>query len=130
MSNYLTVFNDHFGEFLQDIQNVFPQNPDILAAKNSLTLLRKANPKMIIRVWNKYIVSQYKPQIEKGDIEFFINKDYSQDLKRAGESEKIMESIDRLREPVRLMSSEDQQKCMKYIQNLTTLADMYERTNQ
>jgi hypothetical protein len=130
MSNYLTVFNDHFGEFLQDIQNVFPQNPDILAAKNSLTLLRKANPKMIIRVWNKYIVSQYKPQIEKGDIEFFINKDYSQDLKRTGESEKIMESIDRLREPVRLMSSEDQQKCMKYIQNLTTLADMYDRTNQ
>jgi hypothetical protein len=130
MSNYLTVFNDHFGEFLQDIQNVFPQNPDILAAKNSLTLLRKANPKMIIRVWKKYIVSQYKPQIEKGDIEFFINKDYSQDLKRAGESEKIMESIDRLREPVRLMSSEDQQKCMKYIQNLTTLADMYERINQ
>jgi len=130
MSNYLTVFNDHFGEFLQDIQNVFPQNPDILAAKNSLTLLRKANPKMIIRVWKKYIVSQYKPQIEKGDIEFFINKDYSQDLKRAGESEKIMESIDRLREPVRVMSSEDQQKCMKYIQNLTTLADMYERTNQ
>jgi len=130
MSNYLTVFNDHFGEFLQDIQNVFPQNPDILAAKNSLTLLRKANPKMIIRVWKKYIVSQYKPQIEKGDIEFFINKDYSQDLKRAGESEKIMESIDRLREPVRLMSVEDQQKCMKYIQNLTTLADMYDRTNQ
>jgi hypothetical protein len=37
-----------------------------------------------------------------------------------------MESIDRLREPVRNMSQDNQAKVMKYIQNLTKLADLVE----
>jgi hypothetical protein len=35
-----------------------------------------------------------------------------------------MESIDRLRVPIKNMSSESQNKVMKYIQNLTKLAEM------
>jgi hypothetical protein len=37
-----------------------------------------------------------------------------------------MESIDRLRKPIKLMSLEEQTKTMKYIQNLTKLSLMYE----
>ena len=42
-TNLLTIFNDHFVEFISDIQSVFPEDPDILAAKNSLIAIRKAN---------------------------------------------------------------------------------------
>ena len=49
-NNILTVFNDHFTEFVSDIQNVFPEDADILTAKNSLFAIRKANPKMIIKI--------------------------------------------------------------------------------
>jgi len=45
-NNMLTIFNDHFVEFITDIHNVFPEDPDILAAKNSLIAIRKANPKL------------------------------------------------------------------------------------
>ena len=42
-SNILTAFNDHFVEFISDIQNVFPEDHDILVAKNSLLAIRKMN---------------------------------------------------------------------------------------
>jgi hypothetical protein len=125
-ANILTAFNDHFVEFVTDIQNVFPEDHDILVAKNSLLTIRKANPRMIVKIWNTYIVGKYKDKIENGDISFFINKDYSQDLLYANNPDKIIESIDRLRMPIKAMNAEDQSKTMKYIQNLTKLAAIYE----
>jgi hypothetical protein len=124
MSNILTAFNDHFIEFVADVQNVFPEDPDILATKNMLITIRKANPKMIVKIWSTFIVSKYKSEIEAGNIEFFVNKDYSQDVSSASNSDKIMDAIDRLREPIKKMSPENQAKTMKYIQNLTKLAQL------
>ena len=126
--NILTAFNDHFMEFISAIQSIFPDDHDILTAKNSLLAIRKANPKMIVKIWNTYIVGKYKKEIENGDISFFINKDYSQDLIYADNSGKIIESIDRLRMPIKSMNSTEQSKTMKYIQNLTKLASIYEST--
>ncbi len=125
-NNILTAFNDHFIDFVSDVQNVFPDDPDILATKNALIAIRKANPKMIVKIWNKFIVGKYRPEIEAGNIDFFISKDYSQDVSAASNSDKIMETINRLREPIRQMTPESQAKTMKYIQNLTKLAAMCE----
>jgi len=126
-SSILTAFNEHFIEFISDIQAVFPEDVDILSAKNSLLMIKKANPKMIIKIWKTHIVDKYVEQIEKGDISFFINKDYSGDLSKSYfSSNKIMEGIDRLRNPIREMTSENQEKTMKYIQNLTKLSTLYE----
>ena len=125
-NNILTAFNDHFTEFVSDIQTVFPEDPDILTAKNALLTIRKANPKMIVKIWNTFIVGKYKGEIEAGNLEFFINKDYSGDVSTAQHSDKIMESIDRLREPIKQMTPEEQAKTMKYIQNLTKLSSMCE----
>jgi hypothetical protein len=119
-NNILPVFNDHFVEFISDIQQVFPDNADILAAKNSLMAIRKANPKIIVKIWNDYVVGQYKKEIESGNLSFFIDKDYSQDIADMGKSDQ-----NRLRNPIKQMSSEDQQKSMKYIQNLTKLSSIY-----
>lgn len=125
-NNILTAFNDHFIDFVNDIQSVFPNDADILSTKTALIAIRKANPKMIVKIWNVFIVSNYKGEIEAGNLEFFINKDYSQDVSSAANSDKIMESIDRLRGPVKNMGPENQAKVMKYIQNLTKLAQMCE----
>ena len=123
-TNLVPVFNDHFAEFVSDIQSVFPDDPDLLTAKNSLFAIRKVNPKLLVRIWLKYVVTPYKDKIDIGDINFFINKDYSTDLSKTDNSDKIMESIDRLRNPIKLMSVENQAKTMKYIQNLSKLALM------
>jgi hypothetical protein len=126
MNNILTAFNDHFIDFVSDIQSVFPNDPDILATKTALAAVRKANPKMIVKIWNAYVVGKYKSEIEAGNIEFFINKDYASDVSSASNSDKIMDSINRLREPIRQMTPDNQAKTMKYIQNLTKLSAMCE----
>jgi hypothetical protein len=123
-TNLLSVFNEHFAEFVNDVHSVFPDDVDILTAKNSLIAIRKANPKLLVRIWTKFVADPYKKQIDSGDINFFVVKDYATDLARHENADKIMEAIDRLRNPVKQMTPENQAKTMKYIQNLTKLAVM------
>ena len=121
----MKAFNDHFVEFLDDIQRVFPDDADIATVKNSLIAMRKANPRLIMATFKKSVAGTYHDQIEKGDLEFFINKDYGNDLGEGGVSNSVLEKIDLLREPVRNMDESDQKKAIKYIQNLTKLCDLY-----
>lgn len=120
-----TIFNNHFTDFLNDIQNVFPEDIDIAKARTTVSTIRKANPKLLIKFWRVYVAEPYSAQIESGNIDFFITKDYSHDLSQNDNSHSIMDIIDRLREPVKLMSLENQTKTMKYIQNLSKLSIGY-----
>ena len=124
-ATFLKAFNDHFIEFVEDIVRVFPNNRDIQTTKNALLAIRKANPRLILTCWKEYVCVPYATQIESGDLGFFIDKDYSSDLKDLDGNDAIMQKIDRLRGQVRSMAEEDQQKSMKYVQNLTKLANMY-----
>jgi hypothetical protein len=121
----LKAFNDHFIEFVNDIQRVFPEDVDILAAKNAFITIRSMNPRLILEVWQSHISHRYKREILDGNIDFFLNKDYSSDLQSNENSDQIMQSIQRLRNPVKNMSSEDQKKVVKYLQNLTKLSSIY-----
>lgn len=121
-----STFNQHFVEFVDDVQSVFPDDVDIRTAKNGLTAIQKANPKLLSKIWMTYVYRPYSEQIGRGDIEFFLSKDYSSDLARNDNADKIMESINRLRTPVQNMSTENQAKVMKYIQNLSKLACLIE----
>ena len=121
----LNAFNDQLNELLTDVIKVFPDNIDIKTAKNSLELIRKANPKMTIKIWKTYIVDKYGDKFDNNDLSFFIEKDYSEDLTYSGNSNSIMDSINRLREPIKLMNTSDQEKTMKYFQNLKKLCCLY-----
>ena len=126
-STYMTAFNNHFTEFVDDILLIFPDNRDILNAKNSLTLLRKSNPKIIIKFWRNYIVQNYQAQIEAGDCDFFLKKDYRLDIENNSRgADGIVEAIERFRTPLASLPEEELKKCVKYIQNLSKLSLLYE----
>jgi len=121
----LNAFNDQLADLFIDITNVFPDNIDIKSAQNTVILVRKANPKMVVKIWKTYVVDKYSDAIDSNDISFFIEKDYCEDLTNADQSNKIMASIDRLRDPIKSMNSTDQAKTMKYLQNLKKLCCLY-----
>ena len=125
-TNLVTVFNGHFTEFVNDIQSVFPYDTDILTAKNALIAIRKANPKLLISVWLTLVYIPYKNEIDNGDVHFFMSKNYNDDFDDKNPSKKkILEVIDSIRQPIREMGEANQMKTMKYIQNLSKLALMY-----
>lgn len=127
----LTAFNDHFMEFVNDIHEVFPNDVDILSAKNSFSMVRKMNPKLLIKSWDSLVVGKYQSAIEAGDLSFFMNKDYTSDLKDVPNNpnaERITSAIDRLRTPIKSMSPDNQAKIIKYIQNLTKISNLYNMT--
>ena len=120
----MKAFLNQFTDFVEDIQSVFPDNSDIDSARTSLFLVKKLNPRILMNAWTTYIVEPYNDQIEKGDIGFFLEKDYTHDLEYMGNS--VMQKVDTLRGPVRDMGADNQAKSMKYIQNLTKLAKLHD----
>ena len=52
------------------------------------------------RRWGRYIYFKYKDQIDAGDINFFLEKDYSEDLTNMS-SKKVMEAIDKIMNAIR-----------------------------
>lgn len=121
----LNIFNNHLLEFVEDVERVFPEDVDLRTAKNTLLTVKKANPRLIPNVWYKYVAGPYREVIQRGDCDFFIDKDYSQDLSRHSHADKILEVINRLKSPVRNMTREDQLNVMKYVQNLSQLCYDY-----
>ena len=124
-SHILKTFNDHFIEFIEDIIKVFPENSDLVAIKNSFINFRKLNPKLVLGVFRTYVIDKYSVEIDSKNIDFFINKNYETDLKDNSSSSMIIEKIDKLRDPVREMSEDNQQKVLKYLQNLKKLCLLY-----
>jgi hypothetical protein len=120
--SYTSAFNEHFLEFITYIHSLFPSDHELLVAKNSLIAMKKVNPKIIPKIWNTFVVGKYTNEIARGDLDFFINKDYSIDLLNSQNSDKIIEAIDRFREPVKTMGTIDKTKTIKYIQSLTKLS--------
>ena len=126
LSTILKAFNSQFEEFLEDIEVLFPDNKDIRTTKTGLMMMRKANPKKMVSVWYRYICLKYEDEIEKENLEYFLTKDYSTDLKMEdGASSKVMDAIDKLREPLRELDPENTKKCVQYLKNLNQLSKIY-----
>ena len=119
------AFNKHFFEFLEDILNVFPGNAEVKYAIKTFETIKKLNTTAIIKTWyvNAYI--PYQRVIDSGNIDYFIQKDYSTDLADVSKGEEIVRMIDNIRGPISGMDDENKQHCMKYIQNLSKLSTLY-----
>ena len=122
----LKAFNTQFEEFLEDIETLFPESKDIRTTKTALGMMRKANPKMIVSVWYRYICVKYEEEIEKENLEYFLSKDYATDLKMdPGSANKALEAIDKLRGPLRELDTDNTKKCVQYLKNLNQLSKIY-----
>ena len=124
-SNVLKGFNNHLSEFFDDIERIFPNDIEIQKARVSLNNLKKMNPKIIIGVWKTYISDKYSNEIDKGDIEYFLNKNYSSDLQDSDYNKEILDKIEKMKNSIKLMQDDSKEKTIKYLQNLNKLCNLY-----
>ena len=142
-SDVLQIFNNQFKEFVENISESFPKNTTLSRMKTVLNLLIVVKPNILYKGFKKFVIDVYRKEIESGDITFFIDNDYKQDLNKVSgtdsilntgdeyatfdsDSNSILEKIEALKGPVREMNPKEQQNAMKYIQNLMKLSDLYE----
>lgn len=123
-SLYAKAFNVHLLDFFDDLKTIFPNEKDISIGRTSCQTIIKMNVTTILKLWYRYS-SPYNNQIESGDISFFMEKDYSNDLEQSRTKSQAEEVINRLRNPIRLLDASNKEKSMKYIQNLTKIAKVY-----
>ena len=119
------AFNKHFLEFVDDVLRVFPESVELKEARGNISKVMILFPKMVIKLFKENVVDIYQTQVEAGDIDFFVNNDYKNDVTRLGytkEASGILEKIDCLRAPIRAMAPADLAKAVKYLQNLTKLS--------
>ena len=124
-TTYLRAFNTLVSEFVDDLELVFPGDKLIKQCTTTIRTVRKANPKIIIRVWNKYVMTPYGEHIEKGDIDYFCNKDYNEDLTSLQHSEHVAQSIEVLRSSIKGMDVANKAHTVVYLQKLNKLCNGY-----
>jgi len=124
-STVLKTFNIQFFSFLDDLLNVFPDKDDIKIGKKSFETIKRANPTIIIKIWFSHIYTVYRESIDTGDIEYFINKDYQNDLQNLANNGEVMRIINTLREPIGQMDGANKEHTIKYLQVLSKLSQLY-----
>lgn len=121
----LKAFNNHLIEFIEDLMIIYPEDLDLKTSHTFITGIIKVNPRMICNYYHTNIAIKYKKQLGEGDINFFINKDYDEDLGDEWKTNKIHSTMEKWRELLRNSSIENKEKSIKYFQNLSKLSELY-----
>jgi len=123
----LSTFMAQLDECLEDVGNVYSEDERFVKCKMYLTTLKKTNPRMIITTWKTSVTDKYEERINSGDIDYFLNKDYTQEcvLYTSNYTSAIDKSIQDLRKAIQSMSDENKTKSIQYIQNLCKLSKLY-----
>jgi hypothetical protein len=124
----IRTFNELFFELLDDVIKILPNSAGIKTARRAFQTLSDLNKAVLIKCWHKFVYLKYKDQIFSGNIEFFFEKDYSEDIVKLSHPDKVLEVIDSIRDPVKEACSTQVNKAhvTTYIQNLSKLSIAYD----
>jgi len=126
-STVLKTFNIQFFSFLDDIIKVFPDKDELKIGKKSFETIKRANPTIIIKIWYSHVYSVYRESINNGDVEYFIQKDYQEDLQSLANNGEVLKIINTLRQPISEMDEVNKQHTVKYLQVLSKLSELYNK---
>ena len=123
-------FINQLNGFLDDVLIIIPGNEGILSAKKYVSTLSSINPKLLLKLWYESVTLKYAEQIQNGDLDFALNKDYSDDVLSKNEdndenAKSIMVIIDNLKQATQNLEKEKQKTIIKYLQNITQLTQLY-----
>mgnify|MGYP006099141431 FL=1 len=124
MSNLSKVFNEHLIDFLNDVISIFPQNTDLQTGRTFIIGIKKVNPKSLIKIWKMSVNDIYLDKINEGNMDFFITKDYSQDIPSQTPNN-VLNIIEDIKVLLRETTEENKEKSLKYVQNLCKICKLY-----
>jgi hypothetical protein len=121
-----STFFTQLEECLSDIEQVYSTDARFMSCKTLYTTIRHTNPKLIVSTWTRLVTDKYYDQIINGQLDYFLNKDYRDDV-NANDNEytpTVDNTINELRRVIGDMSDENKAMAMKYVQNLCKLSKL------
>lgn len=118
-------FNSHFIELFNDIIRIYPENVELISAKNTLENIKRMNPTAPIKAWYKYVYLPYHQVMDEGNLDFFFKKDYKTDISHLKNMDNILNIIENLRDPLSNMGDTNKEHTSKYLKNLCKLSKIY-----
>jgi hypothetical protein len=125
-SNILKTFNRQIQDFLKKLIEVLPKEDNIKTLNTMVNTFCKYNPVKLISIWHYYIALPYFNIISSGDIAYFENKNYSNDLvDLKGNAEYVLQCYNKVKISISKLDNKIKQSIMQYVQILTKLSKKY-----
>ena len=123
------VFAEQVEELYLGMLKVYPDHINIRTGLTIVQQLKKFNPKLMIRSYNETVNQKYYDIIVRGDIDFFMNKNYIDDCESMGlkgkEAQSQADWIETIKELARALEDDNKKKLLKYFQNFSRICKMY-----
>ena len=127
-TSWFKLFNSTYFELLKMMKDNSDKNKDFLRFYKQNLFLKRANIKLFIRTWYTNITCFYMEPILNGNIQFFLEKDYSAEInenKDFSNSYSIESYVQYFKEIYNTLKQEDVDAFVEKVQELTKLSKLY-----
>lgn len=121
---YMKNFLKCLDEFINSIDEKFPNDVDVTYARNGIEKIKKSNPRILIEYWLNYVYLPNKDKIHNNDISFIIDGDHRV-LDGVNGGTKVRDAIFRLKEPISKLDEPIKNTLGVYILNMSKLSILY-----
>jgi hypothetical protein len=115
---YIDAFFDQYEDFLQQMLEVYPNDPDWPLYIAGLAIFRRTNPMMVVQKTWKHI-SRFEEMIKARDEKFFVERDYS-DITEG--EEPLEQTVTKIKGMWAQLSLHNRNVVWDYVNNVTYLA--------
>jgi len=120
----LSTFIKQMDECINDIEGIYAMDKRFIKVRLSFETVKKTNPKLILSSWKTMVTDKYDKQIEAGNLDYFLEKNYSEDINEPY-TVSTDNTINEMKNAMRNMSAENKAVSLKYVQNLCKLSKLY-----
>ena len=126
MTAIVTAFNNIGTQFMAELVETFPDEPQFKVFKSGVRALIWANKSKLIQLYAHYC-DNFHDQITTKDENFFLSENYDTIID-ADDRDMVTQIIDKLKIHWKTMNTENKEKVWEYIQTLLKLSDQYVAT--
>ncbi len=120
--SYLSAFTNQIEAFASELNTMFPEDVDLKMALNMISLIKKANPRKLLVIFDKFTVD-YKKEILSKDENFFIKHNFEELANKTGKSDYTYSLVTQLKSHWTEMSPESKEAAWQYFIVLFKLSE-------
>jgi|UniRef100_A0A6C0JP48 hypothetical protein len=111
----IDAFFNQFTSFLGELKQMYPEDEDFPVFITTLSLMKTANPLLVVNFVKTEIVEPFGAKIQARDESFFLGQDYTT------RNDVNLDIVEKIKQYIQGMSPETKETVWKYIEIITKL---------